>query len=380
LQRAEAAMLGARALVHVEPLVDLELQTVTSTARIAIGAHQLSTLERVVDLHGVAHAGQHLSREFGERRIAARAVSIAEHEVGARPAGAALALSARNGVHRMAVDVKAEAKARVSRGDALLKRTVIWRVAAFDARAHLLHGELALIDRLTVVERAPDERLADVGLAAGLMLEWPVPAFDEREVDIGVVTVRVDVGSRRLRCQQPHASLGGGQQQLVDEAVLAIAQRVLADSGTEVGRTDAPTVRRIEQQRLQHLGRTMDDEWLARVDHFGRLRWRLDSQAAILAEDIASPAAPPLRLILICAVTSPPSSWKAQFRRPSHGRKLESTGLSGRFRQLRSSSKWVIGQHVKSAFSASTCGRLVVSTTVSGIMISIGCACGAILR
>ena len=128
-------------------------------------------------------------------------------------------------------------------------RGVVRPVVAVDPAPHLVDGELAVVDRPAVVERAPDERLAEPRLAARHELARPAAAFEQREVDVAGVAVRVDVGARRARRDQADAALGGRQVELVDEAVLAVAQVEFAQRRAEVGREGEARVRRVEDQR-----------------------------------------------------------------------------------------------------------------------------------
>ena len=131
-------------------------------------------------------------------------------------------------------------EARVRGGDARAHRVVVRTVVAVDPALHLGDAELAVVDVLAFVERAPDERLAEPRLAALRQLAGPLAAFDEREVDVAGVPVDVDVGARRERRDQADAALGRRQVELVDEAVLAFAQLELAQHRAEVGRKAKP--------------------------------------------------------------------------------------------------------------------------------------------
>ena len=125
---------------------------------------------------------------------------------------------------------------------------------------HLVDCELAVIDRSPVVERAPDERLAEARLAARHVLVGPAAAIDEREIDVAGVAVEVDVGARRERGDQADAALGRRQIELVDEAVLAFAQVELAQARAEVGREVEARMRRVEDERDARRGGAMSDE------------------------------------------------------------------------------------------------------------------------
>ena len=122
--------------------------------------------------------------ELGEGRVAGRAVAVAEDDVGARLAGAAFALDAADRVHRVAVDVPAGAELRMRRLDPLGQRVVVGAVIALDPPVDLLDAEPPRVDRRAVVERAPDQGLAEPGLAARQVLVRPLPAFDQLEVDV----------------------------------------------------------------------------------------------------------------------------------------------------------------------------------------------------
>src|SRR5207248_7613632 len=68
----------ARALVHVEPAVHLELQAVAPGRGIGERAHELHAFVRIVEAHVVAHVAEPLGDERGEFRRAGRAVAVAD--------------------------------------------------------------------------------------------------------------------------------------------------------------------------------------------------------------------------------------------------------------------------------------------------------------
>src|SRR5258706_2757021 len=138
-QLLEARRLHARALVHVEPAVHLDLQAVPLRSRIRECAHQLHALVRVVDLHLVAHVAQSLGDQGGELRLASRAVAIAEHEVGACLARPLLGDAPAQGRHRVAIDVPYAPEMLVRRVEGILHGALVGLVEAHDALLHLLH-------------------------------------------------------------------------------------------------------------------------------------------------------------------------------------------------------------------------------------------------
>jgi len=73
---------------------------------------------------------------------AGRAIAVAEHELGTRPALICLALLADRR-HRVAVDVIDGAEAGVRFVEHFGEPRVVGRVAALDARDDLAHGKLA---------------------------------------------------------------------------------------------------------------------------------------------------------------------------------------------------------------------------------------------
>ena len=83
-QAREAGRLLSRALVQVEPAVQLDLQAVASVGRIGERAHELDALVGIVDLHVVAHVRERARDERGESGLAGGAVAVAEDEVGPR--------------------------------------------------------------------------------------------------------------------------------------------------------------------------------------------------------------------------------------------------------------------------------------------------------
>ena len=114
---------------------------------------------------------------------------------------------------------------------------------------------------------APDQGLAKPGLAARPVLVRPLAAFDQLEVDVAGMPVVVDVGARHARGEQANAALGRRLPELVDVAILAVAQLELADRGAEVGREVDPRMRRVEDQRRSRLGRPVQGEGRMRGGH-----------------------------------------------------------------------------------------------------------------
>jgi hypothetical protein len=119
---------------------------------------------------------------------------------------------------------------------------------ALDPAPHLGDGELAVVDLPAVVERAPDQRLAEARLAARHVCVGPAPALDQLEIDVARVPVEVDVGARRERGDQADAALARGKVELVDEAVLALAQIEFAQHRAEVVGEGETRMRRVEDE------------------------------------------------------------------------------------------------------------------------------------
>jgi hypothetical protein len=148
----------------------------------------------------------------------------------------------------MAVDVVDAAELRMGFVQQLLDRLVIRRVKALDAPDDRFNAELFRVDGPPILQRPPDQRLADLRLAARLVGARPL-ALDQVEVDIARIAVWVQVGARPLRRQQRRADLGAARVELVDVAILAFAQLGLGDRGAEVVRELAARMRGIEDQR-----------------------------------------------------------------------------------------------------------------------------------
>jgi len=121
-------------------------------------------------------------------------------------------------------------------------------VKALDPPQYRFNAQLLRIDGPPVLQRAPDQRLADPGLAARLVGAGPL-ALDQVEVDVARIAVRIQVGARPLRCEKRRAYLGAARVELVDEAILALAQLHLGDRGAEIVGELAAGMRGIEDQR-----------------------------------------------------------------------------------------------------------------------------------
>ncbi len=124
----------AGVFVHVERLVDFDLNRVEAARRVRVTLDQFDALEGVVDGDVVAEAFQEITHGMGEIDVASRAVAIAEHDVAFayRVARGALWFC-RAGGHGMAVDVPDLAEIVMGFGDQLFERRVVRIKIFFDA-------------------------------------------------------------------------------------------------------------------------------------------------------------------------------------------------------------------------------------------------------
>ena len=143
----------------------------------------------------------------------------------------------------MAVEVIDDAVRRVSGREQPSQCIVVRRVKALDARFHFVDAQLASVNGAAVVERAPDQRLADACLAARGIFVRPAATLDQRQIDVAAMAIGIEVGARIARGEQRQAQLDGGDVKLVDEAVFAVTQVEFGDRGVEIRRELAARMR-----------------------------------------------------------------------------------------------------------------------------------------
>src|SRR5688572_10054769 len=102
-----------------------------------------------------------------------------------------------------------------------------------DPAAHGVRRKPARVDRPAVLQRAPDERLAEARLAARAVFPRP-GSVQELQIDVAGMAVRIEVSARKRGGEERHAELVRRGVELVDVAVLRFAQLPLADHRAEV--------------------------------------------------------------------------------------------------------------------------------------------------
>src|SRR6185369_5108980 len=117
--------------------------------------------------------------------------------------------------------------------EGVLHRTLVGLVILDDALLHLVDLELAGIDRFSGVEDAPDETDALCGLGAGYRRPGP-RSGKKRGVDVQDRPVGIDVAAREARGDQRGALVRAGRVELVDVAVLGLAQQLDRNGAAEV--------------------------------------------------------------------------------------------------------------------------------------------------
>src|SRR5687768_12773390 len=190
----------------------------------------------------------------------------------------------------------------------ILQRAVVRHMKALDAPTYGLGREPARIDRPAVLQRAPDERLADARLAAGPVFPGP-RTLDQLEVDIAGVAVGIQVGARKGRGEERRPEFVRRGIELVHVAVLRLAQLGLADDGVEVGGEVVPRMGRIENQGHRRRHRRRITEWKpSRLTMPGGQRSTRRSITSPSANPTSRACAPTCRP---CSTASACSSWPA---------------------------------------------------------------------
>ena len=138
---------------------------------------------------------------------AARAVAVAEHEVGARP----LVAAAGDRRHRMAVDQDGGAEFVVQPREQAAQRAVIGLVEPVDPPHRLVNRNALIVDFLGIAddarhgaEAARDPHRAGIG-------ERRQPAVEHARIELVGLAIDVDVAAREMR---PHQRDGRGRPRL----------------------------------------------------------------------------------------------------------------------------------------------------------------------
>src|SRR5690606_24719373 len=191
--------------------------------RLAEGTHQLNALVRVVDSNVVAALAQPGRDELTERRIAGRAVTVAQHEIGMHQARLVGGVRAGDAGHGVAVDVPDLAVARMCGVDQLAQARVVWLPAGIDAMPHFVHAEFAVVQRRAVVQHAPYQAFAQLYLGRFRQRLGP-GLIEQLRIDFLDRTVGVDIGTWKRGRDQRHAHRYRIAPQVIDPGVFRRAQ------------------------------------------------------------------------------------------------------------------------------------------------------------
>ena len=215
---------------------------------VGVAAHQLLPLVGAIDRHLMAEPGQDAVHEVEKRRIAGRAVAIAQHHVRPRLAGAVLVARGAVRAHRMAVDVPDRAETGVRLVERALDRGMVGPPAALDAALDRRPRQRRVVDRVAGRQARPDQAdaAADLGIAHG----GPRPrAVDHARVELLQAAVGVDVAAREGRGDQHRTMRRCCAEQLVDIGIGRAEQLLQRQHGREIGRRQQAAVRAVEDRR-----------------------------------------------------------------------------------------------------------------------------------
>ena len=163
---------------------------------------------------------------------AARAVAVAEHDIGARP----VVLGAGRRGHGVAVDQHGGAEIAVHAGQQAPQRAVIGLVEPLDAAQRIVDRDALVVDLLRVADHARDraEPARDPHRAG--IGERGQAAVEHARVELVGLAVHVDIAAREMRPHQRVAARHHAGDQVVDEAVLRAAQgREIEPGGLQEG-------------------------------------------------------------------------------------------------------------------------------------------------
>ena len=162
---------------------------------------------------------------------AARAVAVAEHEVGAR----ALVLGAGGRRHRVAIDQHRRAEIAVDPGEQPPQRAVIGLVEALDAAERVVDRDALVVDFLGVADHARDGAEAAGDPHRAGIGEGRQAAVEHARVELVGLAVDVDIAAREMRPHQRIAARDHAREQLVDEGILGAAQGREVEPRTQPG-------------------------------------------------------------------------------------------------------------------------------------------------
>ena len=178
---------------------------------------------------------------------AGRAVAVAQHEVGQRRRIAASQSLVHIVGHGVQIQVPHGPEARHAVVDGLRQRRVIGAPVALDTVLHFGHGALALIQgsgHAGLADALPDQAQSLLCLDAGRQRRRPL-ALDLRRVQVGLVAIGIDIGTRKSRFQQCGAELGPAVPERGHMRVLAATQQTHGHDGAEVLGVGRAAVRRV---------------------------------------------------------------------------------------------------------------------------------------
>ena len=222
LDVVETVDLLQRAKVHVKPAIDLDLQAVPTLFWQPVALDDIGPLIRMVDGHRIAHRLQPLRDKRRESRLAARALQIAQHEIGATFSGIGRRGAAHR-PHRMPVHVPDAADVTLRLGECRLERDMVRPPAAIEPAAYLLERQLPFIDRGIIVHAPEDQSRALFRLARRRKRLGP-HCLEHLLVDVIGRPVRVDIGAREMRCDGGYAVACCVLDQNIDELILIFPQ------------------------------------------------------------------------------------------------------------------------------------------------------------
>ncbi len=256
-QVVEIGRLLQRPLIQVERAVDLELQRLHAVGRIAVVLGDEPARVGPVDLHLVAVPLQQIAHEARELGVARGSEAIPQNEV--RP-HAGLSYGGRR--HRVAVDQDGHAEPAARLFDQVRQGRVEGAVQPLDALEGHADRHALPVDLLAVGDDAGDgaEAAHDAGgLGVGEVGQAPAEQF---RIELIGLPVHVEVGAGKTRRDQGRAERHDRLEQLVDVAILRLAQGVRVEPGCCQERlgVDAARMGRAEDHRRELLLRLVQQE------------------------------------------------------------------------------------------------------------------------
>src|SRR5262245_25145216 len=202
---------------------------------------------RLVTADRIPQRTQCLFNRFGYHTDAARAVSVAQHELWPWP----FVLVTGRRRHRMTIDQHRGTKIAMQTAEKTTQRPVIGLVQAFNALEGIVDRDTLVVDLLGIADHSGHGSKASRYAHRPRIRERWQAAFEHSRIKLIRLAIHVDKTARKMRAHHRVAAAHDACDQIVDKAVFRSAQSgdVQAAGCQKFARIGRSAVRGIEQHR-----------------------------------------------------------------------------------------------------------------------------------